>query len=130
MSKTIRRALIVIDVQNDYFSGNLPIEYPPAEQSLANIETVIDTAKAASIPFVAVQNILSADYMTQNCVFSTVVYAMHMGFDVEYYLMQQAAYLILIKQVLHRLRRFTELFLLLLSLVLGPLLPHRSGLSF
>ncbi|MBH9687194.1 cysteine hydrolase, partial [Burkholderia cepacia] len=29
-----RRALIVIDVQNEYVTGNLPIEYPPLDVSL------------------------------------------------------------------------------------------------
>jgi len=52
-----RRALIVIDVQNDYAGGNLPIEYPPVEQSLANIGRAMDGARAAAIPVVAVQNI-------------------------------------------------------------------------
>lgn len=53
-----RRALIVIDVQNDYIGGNLPIEFPPVEQSLANIGRAMDAAKAAAIPVVVVQNIL------------------------------------------------------------------------
>lgn len=57
MVTTVRRALIVIDVQNDYVGGNLPIEYPPVELSLANIGRAMDAAKAASIPVVAIQNI-------------------------------------------------------------------------
>ena len=32
-----KRALIVIDVQNEYFDGALPISDPPTETSLANI---------------------------------------------------------------------------------------------
>ena len=33
-----RRALVVIDVQNEYFEGGgLPIEHPPVAQSLPNI---------------------------------------------------------------------------------------------
>ena len=32
-----KRALIVIDVQNDYVTGNLRIEFPPVETSLSNI---------------------------------------------------------------------------------------------
>jgi nicotinamidase-related amidase len=51
-----RRALIVIDAQNDYVHGNLPIEYPPIELSLDNIGRAMDGAKSASIPIVAVQN--------------------------------------------------------------------------
>jgi nicotinamidase-related amidase len=59
------RALIVIDVQNDYIGGHLPIEFPPVEQSLANIGRAMDVAKAASIPVVVVQNVLpeSAPFM-------------------------------------------------------------------
>ncbi|MBT0664992.1 cysteine hydrolase [Geobacter pelophilus] len=52
------RALIVIDVQNDYIGGQLPIEYPPVEQSLANIGLAMDSAQAVAIPVVVVQNIL------------------------------------------------------------------------
>jgi nicotinamidase-related amidase len=58
MQTTIRRALIVIDVQNDYIGGKLPITWPPVEQSLANIGRAMDAARAANIPVVAVQNIL------------------------------------------------------------------------
>ena len=58
MSNGKRRALIVIDVQNDYVGGNLPIEYPSVEQSLANIGRAMDAAKVAAIPVVVVQNIL------------------------------------------------------------------------
>lgn len=54
--KQIKRALIIIDVQNEYVTGNLPIEYPPVTQSLANIEQVIKTAKLANIPVVAFQH--------------------------------------------------------------------------
>ena len=54
-----KRALIVIDVQNDYVGGNLPIEYPPVELSLANIGRAMDGAKAAGIPVVVVHNVLA-----------------------------------------------------------------------
>ena len=60
MQTTLRRALIVIDVQNDYIGGKLPITWPPVEQSLANIGRAMDAARAADIPVVAVQNILPA----------------------------------------------------------------------
>lgn len=67
MQTTLRRALIVIDVQNDYIGGKLPITWPPVEQSLANIGKAMDAAKAAGIPVVAVQNILpaSAPFMAE-----------------------------------------------------------------
>ena len=62
-----RRGLIVIDVQNDYVGGNLPIDYPPVEQSLANIGRAMDGAKKAGIPVIVVQNILpeGAPFMAQ-----------------------------------------------------------------
>ena len=34
---TPRRALVVIDVQNDYFDGPLEIQFPPRDQSLAQL---------------------------------------------------------------------------------------------
>ena len=58
MTNQTRRALIVIDVQNDYVGGNLPIEFPPVELSLANIGRTMDAAKDRQIPVVVVQNIL------------------------------------------------------------------------
>lgn len=51
-----RRALIVLDVQNEYFTGNLPIEYPDPRLSLSNIGRAMDGARAAGIPVVVVQN--------------------------------------------------------------------------
>ena len=56
MSTAPRRALVVIDVQNEYFSGGLPIEYPPVEQTLSNIGRAMDAARAAGIPVVVVQH--------------------------------------------------------------------------
>ena len=53
---TPRRALIVIDVQNEYVTGDLPIEYPDVQTSLANIGRAIDAARAAEIPVIVVQN--------------------------------------------------------------------------
>jgi len=58
MTNQSRRALIVIDVQNDYIGGNLPIEYPPVEVSLPNIGRAMDAANAANIPIVIVHNVL------------------------------------------------------------------------
>jgi nicotinamidase-related amidase len=53
-----KRALIVIDVQNDYFGEALPIEHPNPQQSLANIGKIMDAAHGAGIPVIVVQNIL------------------------------------------------------------------------
>lgn len=50
------RALIVIDVQNEYVTGNLRIEHPPVKESLHNIGSAMDAARAAGIPVVVVQN--------------------------------------------------------------------------
>lgn len=51
-----RRALIVIDVQNEYFTGKLPIEYPPTAQSLPNIVQAMKTARESGVPVVVVQH--------------------------------------------------------------------------
>ncbi len=56
MSQSPRRALLVIDVQNEYVTGNLPIEYPPVETSLPNIALAMDTAKSAGVPVIVVQH--------------------------------------------------------------------------
>ena len=50
------RALIVIDVQQEYFGGPLEIRYPPRADSLPQITRAIDAATAAGIPVVAVQH--------------------------------------------------------------------------
>jgi len=55
-----RRALIVIDVQNEYVTGDLPIEYPDVQTSLANIGRAMDAARAAGVPVVVVQNFAPA----------------------------------------------------------------------
>ena len=60
MSTTPRRALIVIDVQNEYVTGELPIEYPPVQDSLANIGRAIDAAHAHAIPVIVVQHLEAA----------------------------------------------------------------------
>jgi len=54
------RALIVIDVQNEYLTGNLPIEYPDPQQTLAHISIAMDTARVAGIPVIVVQQTSSA----------------------------------------------------------------------
>lgn len=58
MNQQPKRALIVIDVQNEYVTGNLRIEYPPIEQSLANIGRAMDAATAAGIPVIVIQHLL------------------------------------------------------------------------
>ena len=56
-----RRALVVVDVQNEYDSGGLRIEYPPVTESLRNIGRAMDAARAAGIPVVVVQQMAPAD---------------------------------------------------------------------
>jgi nicotinamidase-related amidase len=56
MTAAPKRALIVIDVQNEYVTGNLPIEYPPVQDSLYNIGRAMDAARAAGVPVIVVQN--------------------------------------------------------------------------
>ena len=51
-----KRALIVIDVQNEYFDGALPISDPPPETSLENIGRAMDAAKEAGVPVVVVRH--------------------------------------------------------------------------
>jgi nicotinamidase-related amidase len=51
-----RRALIAIDVQNEYVTGDLPIEYPDVRLSLRNIARAIEAARVAEIPLIIVQN--------------------------------------------------------------------------
>ena len=53
---TPRRALILIDVQQQYFNGPLEIQYPPHQDSLAMIVRAVDAAAAAGIPVAAVQH--------------------------------------------------------------------------
>ena len=50
-----RRALVVIDVQNEYETGGLRIQYPPVAESLRNIGLAMDAARKAGIPVIVVQ---------------------------------------------------------------------------
>lgn len=52
-----RRALVVIDVQQEYFEGGgLQIVHPPVAQSLPQILRAIDAARAANVPVVVVRH--------------------------------------------------------------------------
>jgi nicotinamidase-related amidase len=55
------RALILIDVQQEYFSGPLEIRYPAHTDSLPQITRAIDVATAAGIPVVAFQHTMGED---------------------------------------------------------------------
>ncbi|MCX6153564.1 MAG: cysteine hydrolase family protein [Candidatus Kapabacteria bacterium] len=54
----MKKALLVIDVQNEYFSGKLPVSYP--QDSIDNILKVIDSAHKAGIFTIFVQHFSSA----------------------------------------------------------------------
>jgi nicotinamidase-related amidase len=49
-------ALLVIDVQNEYVTGGLPIAFPPVEGSLARIADAIDAAVVHGLPVVLVRH--------------------------------------------------------------------------
>lgn len=50
----MKRALLVIDVQNEYFTGKLPVTYP--EDSFQNILKAINSANENKIPVILVQH--------------------------------------------------------------------------
>lgn len=50
----MKRALLVIDVQNEYFSGQLPVTYP--EDSFKNILKAMDSANKYKIPIIVIQH--------------------------------------------------------------------------
>lgn len=49
-----KQALLVIDVQNEYFTGRLPVTYP--KDSLDNILKAMDHSARAGIPVVVIQH--------------------------------------------------------------------------
>ena len=51
-----RRALIVVDVQQEYFNGILQIQAPPRETTLANIVAALEVARQNDLPIVVVQH--------------------------------------------------------------------------
>lgn len=55
MNTSPNRALIVVDAQNEYVSGELRIEYPPVADSIANIAAAMDAATRSGVPVVVVQ---------------------------------------------------------------------------
>lgn len=50
-----RRALVVVDVQNDYDGGNLAIQHPLFSETVANVARAMDAAAAAGIKIVVVK---------------------------------------------------------------------------
>jgi nicotinamidase-related amidase len=61
MKSSSRRALLVIDVQQEYVTGALKIEYPPLEDSLRHIGLAMDAANGANVPVIVVQQTAPRD---------------------------------------------------------------------
>ncbi|WP_328293695.1 isochorismatase family protein [Kineococcus sp. NBC_00420] len=55
-----RRALVVVDVQQEYFSGPLTIQHPAPADALANVVRAVETARAHDVPIVLVQHAMPA----------------------------------------------------------------------
>jgi len=53
--KTPNQALLVIDVQNEYFTGKLPVTFPNG--SIVNILQAMDAARAARVPVVVIRHV-------------------------------------------------------------------------
>ncbi|WP_201467986.1 isochorismatase family protein [Janibacter melonis] len=51
-----RRALVVIDVQQEYFEGLLEIQHPPREESRARVVEAMAAAAVADLPVVVVRH--------------------------------------------------------------------------
>lgn len=54
----MKRALLVIDVQNEYFTGKLPVTHPAG--SLESIGRAMDAASAHGVPVIVVQHTVTA----------------------------------------------------------------------
>ena len=54
MTTNVKRALLVIDVQNEYFTGKLPVSYPSG--SLINVLNAMDAANAKRLPVAIIQH--------------------------------------------------------------------------
>jgi nicotinamidase-related amidase len=54
VTEKAKRALLVIDVQNEYFTGKLPVTHPSG--SLANVLRAMDAASAHGVPVVVIQH--------------------------------------------------------------------------
>lgn len=54
--ETPRRALVVVDVQQEYFDGPMTIKYPEPPEALEAIVSAIESARAAGIPIALIQH--------------------------------------------------------------------------
>lgn len=55
------RALVVVDVQNEYVTGNMRITYPSVDVSLANVGRAMDAAATHEIPIAVIQQSAPAE---------------------------------------------------------------------
>ena len=55
------RALVVVDVQNEYVTGQMPITYPNVYESLANVGRAMDAAAAHHLPIAVIQHRAGVD---------------------------------------------------------------------
>ena len=53
---TARRALLVVDVQQEYFDGTLQVQAPSPETTLANVLAALDVATEHELPVAVVQH--------------------------------------------------------------------------
>ncbi|WP_031512387.1 isochorismatase family protein [Corynebacterium glutamicum] len=53
---TPRRVLVIIDAQQEFFEGLLPIQYPNRDESIARIAAAMDAASSADVPVVVVKH--------------------------------------------------------------------------
>lgn len=51
-----RRALILVDIQNEYYDGPMEIQYPPREQALDAIVEAINIAEENNLPVAAIRH--------------------------------------------------------------------------
>jgi nicotinamidase-related amidase len=52
----VARALIVIDIQDEYFNGAMRVTYPDPRESLSNIVRAMEAATRAGVPVVVVRH--------------------------------------------------------------------------
>ncbi len=50
------RALVVVDVQNEYVTGTMPITFPNVTESLANVGRAMDASAAHQLPIAVIQH--------------------------------------------------------------------------
>ncbi|WP_299055839.1 isochorismatase family protein [uncultured Nocardioides sp.] len=51
-----KRALVVVDVQNEYVEGPLQVQHPPVDEAVAHVARAIDAAVEAGIPVAVLQH--------------------------------------------------------------------------